>query len=277
MAPDPSDALPAVSITALGVASVRAAESERPDRLFADPFASAFVAAARSTPPSVLTPAQRGRASALVNWITVRTRFFDELMLHACAHSCGQVVILAAGLDARAFRLGLMADVRLFEIDLDEILAFKQDVITANGFVPSCERVVVPADLSGPWLPALADAGFDPGVPTMWLAEGLLVYLTRQQNEKLIDDVSDASSPGSRLGLTLSSRNEGQARTGGNLFEHERLQQSASPGDAADWLGPRGWSVEVHLATDRAPAYGRRAAVTDTPTRGRLVDATRLG
>ena len=277
MAPDASDALPPVSATALGVAMVRAAESERPDRLFDDPFASAFVAAATSTPPLVLTPAQRRRASALVDWITVRTRFFDDLMLHACAHGCRQVVILAAGLDARAFRLGLAGDVRLFEIDLDGILVFKQDVITGNGFVPSCERVVVPADLTGPWLPALADAGFDPAVSTMWLAEGLLVYLTRQQNETLIDDVTDLSSPGSRLGLTLSSREEGRDWDGDDLFEHERLQRSASPGDAAGWLAPRGWSVEVHFATDRAAAYGCPAAVSGTHPRGRLVDATRLG
>src|SRR5262245_54579584 len=124
MSSDPVDALPPVSATALGVATVRAAESDRADPLFADPLAPDFVAAAGWTPPE-WTPEQLARVEPLVAWIRVRTRFLDDLVVDACATGCRQVVILAAGLDARAFRLGLAPDIRLFELDLPEIVAFK--------------------------------------------------------------------------------------------------------------------------------------------------------
>ena len=269
--------LPAVSATAVGVAMIRAAESSRPDPLFTDPLASAFVAASGWTPPAA-TPERRARADALVEWIRVRTRFLDDLVHDASARECAQVVILAAGLDACAYRLGLTRDVRLFEIDLPGILAFKQGVVGDGGHVASCTRTVVPADLTGPWTTALLDAGHDPTAPTVWLAEGLLVYLTRDQNEHLLDAVSELAAPGSRLGLTLSGRSEADGPSGQEtpVFEHERLWRSASPGDAAAWLGPRGWSATVHLAADRAAAYGGTTRpASGSRGRARLVDATR--
>jgi methyltransferase (TIGR00027 family) len=265
-----------VSTTAVGVAMVRAAETARADRLFDDPLAAAFVAASGWTPPAP-TPDLQARAAALTTWITVRTRFLDDVVRDGCAHGCTQVVILAAGLDARAFRLGLDRDVRLFEIDLPDILAFKEQVVAEHSFDPTCARIVVPADLTDAWGAGLVDAGFDPAAPTAWLAEGLLVYLTREQNDTLLDDVSVLAAPGSRLGLTLSSRTEA-AGSGATapVFEHERLWRSASPGDATAWLGPRGWSVAVHLASERAAVYGRPSSPASTARRGaRLVDATR--
>jgi len=274
VAADGDDTLPPVSSTAVGVAMIRAAESARPDRLFDDPLAPAFVAASGWTRPAT-NPEQQARAAALVAWIAVRTRFLDDVVRDACATGCAQVVILAAGLDARAFRLDLAPDVRLFDLDLPEILAFKDGVVAAEGRAATCERIVVPADLTGPWPVALAHAGFDPARPTVWLAEGLLVYLSRAQNEVLLDDVSVLAAPGSRLGLTLSSRTEGSAPTT-PVFEHERLWRSASPGDAEAWLGPRGWSVDVYRAGERSAAYGRPALTGSARGRARLVDATRL-
>jgi methyltransferase (TIGR00027 family) len=264
-----------VSATAIGVAMIRAAESSRRDPLFVDPLAPEFVAAAGWTPPEP-TPERRAQLDSLVAWIRVRTKFLDEIVVDACAGTCGQVVILAAGLDARAFRLGLAPEIRLFELDLPAMVAFKQDVVTATGHRASCTRLVVPTDLTGPWPDDLGGAGFEPAVPTVWLAEGLLVYLTRAQNETLVDDVSRLAAPGSRLGLTVSGRTEGALGT--PAFEHERLWQSASPGDATEWLEPRGWSVEEHGAADRAVAYGLRAGTASGARgRARLVDATRRG
>jgi methyltransferase (TIGR00027 family) len=270
-------ALPAVSTTAVGVALIRAAESGRADGWFSDPLAAAFVAASGWTPPEA-SPELQARAAALVEWIRVRTRFLDDLVRDACAGGCAQVVLLAAGLDARAFRLGLAPDVRLFELDLPGILAFKQEVVASEGLVPTCGRVVVPTDLTGPWSTALVDAGFDPTARTVWLAEGLLVYLTPEENERLVDAVSELAAPGSRLGLTLSGRTEGAEPTNeAPVFEHERLWRSASPGDAATWLGPRGWTVDVHLAAERAETYGDPMGPASTArARSRLVDATRL-
>lgn len=279
MASDPGDDLSPVSMTAVGVAIVRAAESTRADPLFDDPLAADFVAAAGRTGPE-LTPDRRARLDALVAWIRVRTKFLDDVVLDACADGCRQVVILAAGLDARAFRLGLGPEIRLFELDLPAMAAFKQGVVAGRGHRASCTRAVVPTDLTGPWPDDLAGAGFDPSVPTVWLAEGLLVYLTRAQNESLIGEVSRLAAPGSRLGLTLSGRTEEEepADPNGPAFEHERLWRSASPGDAVAWLGPRGWSVREHRATEIAVEYGLSAETAfGARGRARLVDATRQG
>jgi methyltransferase (TIGR00027 family) len=279
MASDPGDALSPVSMTAVGVAVVRAAESARPDPLFVDALAADFVAAAGWTPPAP-TPERRARFEALVAWIRVRTKFLDDVVLDACAKGCRQVVILAAGLDARAFRLGLGPEITLFELDLPGMAAFKLEVVTAKGHRASCTRIVVPTDLTGSWPGDLGAAGFDPSAPTVWLAEGLLVYLTRPQNESLVDEVSRLAAPGSRLGLTLSGRtaDDAPADPTGPAFEHERLWRSASPGDAVVWLGPRGWAVREHRATDRALAYGLPGDTAfGARGRARLVDATRQG
>jgi methyltransferase (TIGR00027 family) len=278
MASEPAGRLRPVSTTAIGVAMVRAAELDRADPLFVDPLAADFVTAAAWTPPEP-TPERRAGLESLVAWIRIRTKFLDDVVVDACTRNCRQVVILAAGLDARAFRLGLAPDITVFELDLPEIVAFKRDVVAAKDHRASCTRVAVSSDLTGPWPDDLAAAGFEPALPTVWLAEGLLVYLTRAQNEELVDDVSRLAAPGSRLGLTLSGRSGDGERTGSDtpVFEHERLWQSASPGDAIEWLGPRGWSVEVRRPADLAMAYGLPAG-TGRGARGRarLIDATRL-
>ena len=257
---------------------IRAAESDRADPMFTDPLAAEFVRAARWSPPAATatTAARRDRLTSLVTWIRVRTRFLDELVLDACAAECRQLVILGAGLDARAFRLPFPVGVRAFELDLPSILDFKESVVTAAGVAPTCARVVVPGELADDWRTPLAGAGFDPAVPTVWLAEGLLVYLPAELNERLIDWVSAQSAVGSRLGLTLSSRDAPPRDV--EPMDHESLFRSASPGDAEAWLGPRGWTVEVHTAVDRAQAYGRTdVPVTGARRRGRLVAARRVG
>src|SRR5690242_11662811 len=116
-----------VSKTAIGVALVRAMESRRTDRLFNDPYAGELVAAApdylaeRAARPSGQNPA----TIALAAHIAVRTRFYDTYLLDACAEGCRQVALIAAGLDARAYRLDFPPGVRLFELDLPPVLAFK--------------------------------------------------------------------------------------------------------------------------------------------------------
>ncbi|HEY2427576.1 MAG TPA: SAM-dependent methyltransferase, partial [Acidimicrobiales bacterium] len=110
--------LPAgVGRTAIGVAALRAAESERSDRLFADPYAARFVAAAEWVPGAT--------SPALAVWVAIRTRFLDELVLDATSGKCRQVVLLGAGLDTRAFRLDWPAGVRVFEVDVPDVLDFK--------------------------------------------------------------------------------------------------------------------------------------------------------
>ena len=96
-------------------------------------------------------PAQDERITGVIMWVRVRTRFLDDLVLDACANGCRQIVTLGAGLDARAFRLDLPAGARLFELDLSEILEFKQRVVGSERHEAACERIVVPTDLTGEW------------------------------------------------------------------------------------------------------------------------------
>jgi methyltransferase (TIGR00027 family) len=156
--------LEGVGGTGLTVAGIRAEETARPDRLFADPLASAFVAAAGSPPPR----ATSRQAAALRLWIVARTVFLDELITAACADGVRQVVLLGAGFDTRAFRLPWPPGVRCFELDTGDVLAAKQQVLTEQGAVAGCERIVVPTDLGGDWPPAVRAAGLDPARPAVW-------------------------------------------------------------------------------------------------------------
>ncbi|HEX8866148.1 MAG TPA: SAM-dependent methyltransferase, partial [Lentzea sp.] len=177
----------AVSKTALWVASMRATEAARPDRLHGDdPLAVAVVASAPSIPA-----APPGAAE----FMAVRTRFYDDFL----ADGPAQVVVLAAGLDARAFRLPWPPGARVFELDLPELLTFKEELIAATAVVAACTRVVVPIDLRDDWPTALIGAGFSPALPTAWIAEGLLQYLGEPDKKRLLDTIAGLSAPGSRF------------------------------------------------------------------------------
>ncbi|MEV4259539.1 SAM-dependent methyltransferase, partial [Spirillospora sp. NPDC049652] len=134
-----------VGRTALGVARMRAAEHRRPDRLFTDPFAAAFAAAGPPAPPGRDGPMR----DLLILQVIVRTRFYDDYLRAAADAGIRQVVLLAAGLDTRAFRLDWPAGTRLFEVDLPDVLAFK--AATLADAEPRCERAAVAADLREEW------------------------------------------------------------------------------------------------------------------------------
>jgi methyltransferase (TIGR00027 family) len=195
-----------VALTAVGVAAARAAESRRSDPLFDDPFAADFVTAAGVAPPFTdhRPPATQDNGdlwSWFVSYVPIRTRFFDDYFRDACAAGCRQVVILAAGLDTRAFRLTWPAGVHLFELDTPEVLAFKEQVLAERDATPACQRVAISTDLRQDWPAAVVQAGFHPGEPTAWLAEGLLMYLTRDECDQLLDRIGQLSAPGSRLAI----------------------------------------------------------------------------
>jgi methyltransferase (TIGR00027 family) len=187
-------ALPGVSRTAVWVAGMRASESARVDRLFDDQFAGVFVSAAGDEVTEAVA-APPGTSE----FLAIRTRFFDDQARAACTAGVRQVVLLAAGLDCRAFGLDWPAGVRLFEVDLPEVFVFKEPVLTSVGAVARCVRGVVAVDLRGPWADALTGAGFDPGVPTGWLAEGLLPYLPGVDGDRLLATVTALSAPGSQM------------------------------------------------------------------------------
>lgn len=250
-----TDSLPAVGRTAVGVAGLRARESRRPDRLFDDPYAAAFFEAGRSGLPEA-SPSGGDLRAFFASQVVIRTRFYDEFLLGA---GCAQVVVLAAGLDARAFRLAWPAGTRLFELDLPEVLAFKDDVLARQGAEPSCDRIVVPADLREDWASALRDAGFDASVPAVWLAEGLLVYLSRDEADRMLTTVTGLSAPGSTVAFEHHP-----AETAGSLaasgFEHVTgLWKGGLGVKAPEWLREHGWEPATVTRAELAADYGRPA------------------
>jgi methyltransferase (TIGR00027 family) len=243
--------------TALGMAAVRAAESKREDRLFDDPYAQLFLDAmpfrlangGDGTPSSDTKTASVGTLFA--SHATIRTRFFDEYLLGS---GCRQIVLLAAGLDTRAFRLAWPSETRLFELDLPNVLEFKETVLAGHEAV--CERVTLPVDLRDNWPAYLATAGFDPAEPTTWLAEGLLIYLSTEEATDLLTAICDLSAPTSRLAF---ERSDGplatQARATPSMAEFTKLWKSSPGQDFSPWLTAHGWQVEIH----RDVTYGRPA------------------
>ena len=154
--------LEGVAATALAVAAIRAEETARADRLFADPLAAAFVAASGWSPSR--PPGDR-RAVVLRAWVVARTVFLDELLASACKGGRRQVVLVGAGLDVRAFRLTWPPGVRWFELDTADVLDIKDLVLAQQAAVAGCERVPVRCDLRADWPGALLAASFSPGSP----------------------------------------------------------------------------------------------------------------
>lgn len=249
--------------TALAVAAVRARESERPDRLFDDPYAAAFLAElAPDAPPE---PQDAGAAEAsLTLQVTLRTRYFDDFLLEACAGGCRQVVLLAAGLDTRAFRLDWPAGVRLFELDLPDVIEIKDAVLDAHGARAACERHALPVDLRDDWAGVLRAADFQPSTPTAWLAEGLLIYLSADEASRLFGAVGELSAPGSWLSSERANfadpvlLEQAQATLGADHFSS--LWKGGLGYDAAEWLPDHGWEVHTDDVAFVAAAYGRPVA-----------------
>ncbi|MFH8220911.1 class I SAM-dependent methyltransferase [Streptomyces sp. NPDC018057] len=266
--------------TAVGVARVRALETEREDALFRDPLARAFAAAGGlwpSSPPPGDEAARRRRLAVSLS-IVIRTKFLDDLLRQAADSGIRQIVLLGAGMDSRAFRIDWPEGTRLFELDTATPLDFKASVLRRERAVPRCERIAVAADLRENWPGALAAAGHDPAVPTAWIAEGLLIYLPEDAVELLLARIGARSAAGSRMGLTLGSR--------GTI---ERFGADAAPGSAASlwvsempddpvaWLAGHGWEATGHTLRERAAAYGR--PISTPPRReeqpGGLISAVR--
>ena len=190
---DESAGFNGVARTALLVAAIRARESRREDPLFVDPFADTL---AGDTGREFLEAALQTSGEQSTAQIVVRTRFWDDALLRATA-DVRQVVIVAAGMDARAYRLDWPEDVTVHELDQPAVVEAKGRLL--SGDTPRCRRVVVGVDLAADWSPALTSAGFDPGAPSVWLMEGLLQYLDEAEVRALFDRVDALSAPGSVL------------------------------------------------------------------------------
>lgn len=283
---DDWDVTDGVAATALGVALARAREAASECPLFTDQYAEAFLDAARARGWRVPRTHRAERIGAVVDYTAARTKWFDDFFIAAGANGVNQAVILAAGLDARAWRLPWVGGSVVYEIDQRKILEFKAETMRAHDAQPATRYVAVPVDLRQDWPTALRDAGFDPTAPTAWSAEGLLPYLPSDAQDLLFERIHELSAHGSRIGV--ESFGAGFFDPDYLASHRERLREEAGSGDigadvgevgadpmdlwfiedrtdVARWLMTQGWDVKSVEAADLMERYGRAAAEADTP------------
>ncbi|MEV0050977.1 SAM-dependent methyltransferase [Saccharopolyspora shandongensis] len=257
------DVASGVGITALMVAAARALETERADRLVEDPFAAALAKAAGTAVPTAAADFGEGWQDT-IDYIGLRSRLFDEWFGLACAGGARQAVVLAAGLDTRAFRLSWPSGLRLFEVDQPKVLAYKRAVLADLGARPACDRREVPVDLRDDWPAALRRAGFDPGLPTAWLAEGLIYYLPVETDVRLLAAVDEMSAPGSGIAIENPTAKR-SALLGDDMARSSEkwgvdLDALFGPDerpDPAERLAGFGWRVRRETVEEAADRFGR--------------------
>src|SRR5918997_692903 len=148
--------------------------------------------------------------------MSVRTRHFDGLFTDAADAGVRQAVILASGLDARAYRLPWPKGTVVYEVDQPEVIEFKSRTLADLGAQPTADLRVVGVDLRNDWPAALRAKGFDVAAPTAWIAEGLLVYLPPDAQDQLFDNIASLSAPSSRLATEFVPNTD--------MFSDERSQ-----------------------------------------------------
>jgi methyltransferase (TIGR00027 family) len=188
--------------------------------------------------------------------MAARTRYFDAFFADAAAAGIRQAVILASGLDARAYRLSWPAGMTVFEIDQPAVIAFKTTTLDGLGAQPKAELRTVAIDLREDWPTALRDAGFDARQPSAWIAEGLFGYLPPDAQDRLLDAVTELGAPGSRLASeavpnmadfdTEEARQRIQAATAkwrdhGFELDFSELGFEGERNDVGEYLDGRGW------------------------------------
>lgn len=186
----------ALGLTSQWTAAARAREGDRPDRLFYDPLAARLAGARGFHLLEQMARASGGNNS----YLAIRTRFFDDFV-SAATCSVRQCVVLAAGMDARAFRLELPPSVTWYEVEREEVLAYKEQVLAQVGAKAKCCRRAVGADLNGAWLDRLSAAGFDRALPALFLVEGLTPYLEPESVRALLSQIGELAASQSRLGI----------------------------------------------------------------------------
>ena len=280
-----------VGATALGVAGGRAKETNSADPLISDPYAELFLEAAGDgiwrvylddELPAQLAdvdPQFEDRMHAMLGYTACRTKFFDDYFLAAAGDGIRQVVILAAGLDSRAWRLAWPAGCVVYEIDQPKVLEFKTGTLQSHAVDPIASHVSVGIDLRLDWPKALTEAGFDASAPTAWSAEGLLPYLTADAQYLLFERIQSLSAPGSRVAVeaftneffsadsfarreeqTELYRNVAIKLGGKDITESGNLLYEGERTEVVDWLRAHGWSVTSATSADDLMAASNRAA-----------------
>ena len=240
--------------TARWTAAARAHESLREDHLFNDPWAAALAgtegaAWAANRPAESLAP------------MILRIRFFDDFLQRLTRENAiRQVILMAAGLDTRAYRLDWPTGTSIFELDQPSVLLEKEQILHSAGTQTVCDRKTIQVDLTGPWKEALIQAGFEPGQPSAWLLEGFLFYIPTESISHLLDEVNSLSTPGSWLGFDIINN-----RTLTSPYTRQWIEMQAESGapwigtmdDPTGFLAVRGWKTSLSQAGAVDANHGR--------------------
>jgi methyltransferase (TIGR00027 family) len=285
---DTWDLASSVGATATMVAAARAVASRQPDAVIDDPFAEPLVRAVGvdfftrlatgDITPTDLDPDATGGAGNMdrfADGMAARTRFFDDFFSDAADAGVRQAVILASGLDSRAYRLPWPAGTVVFEIDQPDVITFKTETLARLGARPTADHRTVSVDLRDDWIVALEAAGFDRAKPTAWIAEGLFGYLPPEAQDRLLDLITEISPPGSRVAAegVVSSPDADQEqirermqavrdrwREYGFDLDFSELIYTGERAEVAEYLGARGWRTDSINATDLMAKCGLPSA-----------------
>jgi len=278
---DTWDLASSVGATATMVATARALATKEAEPLIRDPYADPLVRAVgvdffiKLLDGQIDLSGEVGTAAAMMtNLMAVRTKFFDDFFTSATTAGIRQAVILAAGLDSRAYRLDWPAGTVVYEIDQPEVIAAKTGTMTQIGATPTCERRTVAIDLREDWPAALRAAGFDPTAPTAWIAEGLLIYLPPEAQDKLFDNITALSAPGSRLATEFhTDHGAGMRERGAAMSERWRgagldlnltdLWYQGDRTSVVEHLDASGWNTTARPRLEVFAEYGRPLAETE--------------
>jgi methyltransferase (TIGR00027 family) len=268
---DSWDIQTSVGLTALFVAAARALEAQKPNAAAVDPYAEVFCRAVGGEWADLLDggapehPLRTEFGDHFIDFQAVRTRYFDTYFQAAAEAGVRQIVLLAAGLDSRAYRLPWPDGTVVFELDQPKVLEFKREVLAAHGSSPTADRREVPVDLRDDWSQALRDSGFDPSKPSAWIAEGLLIYLPAAAQQQLFAGIDSLAAPGSHLAVEESVPLEA------NVFESKREEELSGENSrtfftlvyneqhapAHEWFGSRGWWAVATPMPFQLRSFGR--------------------
>ncbi len=295
---DSWDITTSVGSTALFVATARALEAQKPEPLVVDAYAEVFCRAVGGSWVDVLDGKRPDHqlktddfGTDFVNFQGARTKYFDAYFRRAADAGVRQVVIVAAGLDSRAYRLPWPDGTTLFELDRPEVLDFKREVLNGCGAEPRVKRAEVAVDLRGDWSQALQANGFDSAAPSAWIVEGLLVYLPAAAQEQLFAGIDGLACPGSHLAiedfsplppddLVVELEKERVEVSEGrrNAFFELIYNEQCAP--ATEWFGQRGWTavgtpLTEYLREVGRPVSGPNSEVAPILVRNTLVSAVK--
>jgi methyltransferase (TIGR00027 family) len=264
------------------VAAARALASTADNALIDDPFAEPLVRAVgvdfftrlvtgELRPEDLDSDSESVGMQRMTDSMAVRTKFFDEFFVSATETGIRQAVILASGLDSRAYRLAWPASTTVFEIDQPDVIEFKTTTLAELGAEPTANRRTVAMDLRYDWPSALIEEGFDPHQPTAWSAEGLLGYLPPDAQDRLLDTITELSAPGSRVAVesvpNIDPADHERAiermqaaserwRDHGFDLDFAELVYLGDRNEAAGYLGDHGWHISAQSVTELFAANG---------------------